>query len=159
MWVNSTANLTQYKNLAEQNGFEVSCCFIPKHVQNKVPTGGCNLVMTSRLADERRSAAADFINFMTNKDSAIKNHLKTGYLLTRQSCADDDRIKEAYATTPEYQVAFDQLEYAVGDYMNAGYAEAAKAYTDAVEQLVSGSDDVQQVLDNAAQQCDSILSE
>ena len=159
MWVNSTANLTQYKNLAEQNGFEVSCCFIPKHVQNKVPTGGCNLVMTSRLADERRSAAADFINFMTNKDSAIKNHLKTGYLLTRQSCADDDRIKEAYATTPEYQVAFDQLEYAVGDYMNAGYAEAAKVYTDAVEQLVSGSDDVQQVLDNAAQQCNSILSE
>ena len=43
--------------------------------------------------------------------------------------------------------------------MNAGYAEAAKVYTDAVEQLVSGSDDVQQVLDNAAQQCDSILSE
>ena len=159
MWVNSTANLTNYLGLAKDGGFEIGVGFIPKHTQNKVPTGGCNLVMTSRVADARREAAGEFINFMTSKDAAVKNHLKTGYLLTRQSDANDERIKEAYAETPEYQVAFDQLQYAVGDYMNSGYTEAAKYYTDAVEKLMGGNDDAQQVLDAAKQQADSVLSE
>lgn len=159
MWCNSTANLTSYLSLAEQGGYEIGVGFIPKNVQNKVPTGGCNLVMTSRVADARRAAAGEFINFMTSKDAAVKNHLKTGYLLTRQSDADDDRIKEAYAKTPEYQVAFDQLQYAIGDYMNAGYTEAAKVYTDAVDKIMGGSDDAQAVLDDAKQQADQALKQ
>ena len=159
MWCTSTANLTNYLDLASQNGFEIGVGFIPKNVQNKVPTGGCNLVMTGRVADERRTAAGEFINFMTSKDAAVKNHLKTGYLLTRQSDKDDERIKEAYEKTPEYQVAFDQLQYAVGDYMNAGYTEAAKDYTDAVEKAMSGSDDIQQIMDDAKAQADPLLKE
>ena len=91
---------------------------------------------------------------MTSKDAAVKNHLKTGYLLTRQSDAADDRIKEAYAKTPEYQVAFDQLQYAVGDYMNAGYTEAVKIYTDAVDKIMSDQGEVQATLDDAKQQAD-----
>ena len=159
MWCNSTANLTNYLSLAEQGGYEIGVGFIPKKVQNKVPTGGCNLVMTSRVADARRTAAGEFINFMTSKDAAVKNHLKTGYLLTRQSDADDSRIKEAYAKTPAYQVDFDQLQYAIGDYMNAGYTEAAKIYTDAVDKVMSGSDDTQAALDDAKAQADKALQQ
>ncbi|MGI6230601.1 MAG: ABC transporter substrate-binding protein [Tractidigestivibacter sp.] len=152
IWMGSTAGLTNYLTVASDNGFEVGCGFIPKHVQNQVPTGGCNLVMTSRLTDARREAAGEFINFMTSKDSAVKNHLKTGYLLTRKSDVDDERIVEAYKETPQYQVAFDQMEYAVGEYMNAGYSEALKYYTDALERLFATDDDIQTVLDDAAQQ-------
>lgn len=159
MWCNSTANLTNYLDLADQGGYEIGVGFIPKNVQNKVPTGGCNLVMTSRVADARRAAAGEFINFMTSKDAAVKNHLKTGYLLTRQSDAADDRIKEAYAKTPEYQVAFDQLQYAVGDYMSAGYTEAAKIYTDAVDKIMSDQGEVQATLDDAKQQADKALQQ
>ena len=160
MWLSSTADLTNNLSLAEQGGYEINVGFIPKNVQNKVPTGGCNLVMTSRLTDARREAAGEFINFMTSADSAIKNHLKTGYLLTRKSAADDSRITEAYAKTPQYQVAFDQLQYAVGDYMNAGYTEASKVYTDTVDKIMSGSgDDIQAELDAAKEQADAILSE
>ncbi|MBS5450695.1 MAG: ABC transporter substrate-binding protein [Coriobacteriia bacterium] len=159
MWCQSTANLTNYLDLAQQNGFEIGVGFIPKNTQNKVPTGGCNLVMTGRVDGDRRAAAGEFINFMTSKDAAVKNHLKTGYLLTRQSDKDDDRVKEAYAKTPEYQVAFDQLQYAVGDYMNAGYTEAAKDYTDAVEKAMSGSDDIQKIMDDAKTQADPLLKE
>ena len=159
MWCTSTANLTNYLDLASQNGFEIGVGFIPKNVQNKVPTGGCNLVMTSRVDGDRRAAAGAFINFMTSKDAAVKNHLKTGYLLTRQSDKDDERIKEAYAKTPEYQVAFDQLQYAVGDYMNAGYTEAAKDYTDAVEKAMGGNDDIQKIMDDAKAQADPLLKE
>lgn len=157
MWMSSTADLTNHMDLASQGGYEIGVGFIPKNTQNKVPTGGCNLVMTSRVADARRTAAGEFINFMTSKDAAVKNHLKTGYLLTRQSDAEDQRIIEAYAKTPEYQVAFDQLQYAIGDYMNAGYVEASKVYTDAIEKIMAGSGDVQDVLDTAKEQADPIL--
>ena len=159
MWVSSTADLTNYLDLANQGGYEIGVGFIPKNVQNKVPTGGCNLVMTSRLQDDRRSAAGEFINFMTSRDAAVKNHLKTGYLLTRQSDKDDDRIKEAYAKTPEYQVAFDQMQYAIGDYMNAGYAEASKDYTDAIEKAMgSSADQIQSILDDAKAKADPVLA-
>lgn len=159
MWASSTADLTNYLDLAGQGGYEIGVGFIPKKTQNKVPTGGCNLVMTSRLEGDRRNAAGEFINFMTSKDAAVKNHLKTGYLLTRQSDKDDDRIKEAYAKTPEYQVAFDQLQYAIGDYMNAGYAEASKDYTDAIEKIMGGSaDQIQSILDDAKSKADPVLA-
>ena len=159
MWASSTADLTNYLDLANQGGYEIGVGFIPKNVQNKVPTGGCNLVMTSRLQDDRRSAAGEFINFMTSRDAAVKNHLKTGYLLTRQSDKDDGRIKEAYAKTPEYQVAFDQMQYAIGDYMNAGYAEASKDYTDAIEKAMgSSADQIQSILDDAKAKADPVLA-
>lgn len=161
MWVSSTADLTHHLSLADQGDYEVGVGFIPKSTQNKVPTGGCDLVMTSRVADARREAAGAFINFMTSKDAAVKNHLKTGYLLTRQSDADDSRISEAYAKTPQYQVAFDQLQYAIGDYMNAGYAEAGKFYTDAVEKAMTGTgaDGIQAILDDAKAQADPVLKQ
>ena len=159
IWVGSTAGLTNYKQIAGDNGFEINVGFIPKQTQNKVPTGGYNLVMTGRLEGDRRAAAGEFINFMTSKDAAVKNHLKTGYLLTRQSDADDERIKEAYKETPQYQVALDQLQYAVGDYMNAGYTEACKTYTEALDKIFAGDDDIQKTLDDAVAKCNPILSE
>lgn len=159
MWVSSTADLTHARKLAEQGGYEVGVGFIPKHVQNKVPTGGCNLVMCGNIDGERRAAAAELINFMTSKDAAVKNHLKTGYLLTRQSCADDDRIKEAYAEIPEYQVALDQLQYAVGDCMNSGFDEASKIYTDTVESVMNTTADPSSALQTAEDQASQILSQ
>lgn len=157
MWVSSTADLTHARSLAEQGGYEVSVGFIPKNVQNKVPTGGCNLVMCGNIDGARREAAAELINFMTSEDAAVKNHLKTGYLLTRKSAADDDRIKQAYQEIPEYQVALDQLQYAVGDCMNSGFDEASKIYTDTVEAVMSTTDDPTDALESAAEQATAIL--
>lgn len=158
MWINSTGNITSYKTLSDQGGFQIGCGFIPKNVQNKVPTGGCDLVMTSRLEGDTKQAAAEFINFMTSSDAAIKSHLKTGYLLTRESARSDQRITDAYAQNPMFDVAFKQLEYGVGDCMNVSYGEASKVYTDAVEKIMGGNDDPQQVLDAAAVQANAILA-
>lgn len=159
MWVSSTADLTHIRSLAEQGNYEVGVGFIPKSVQNKVPTGGCNLVMCGNIDGERRNAAAELINFMTSADAAVKNHLKTGYLLTRQSDADDSRIKEAYAEVPEYQVALDQLQYAVGDCMNPGFDEASKIYTDTFEGIMNTAEDPSSALKAAQDQATAVLSQ
>ncbi len=159
MWVSSTAGLTHIRSLAEQGNYEVGVGFIPKNVQNKVPTGGCNLVMCGNIDGERRNAAAELINFMTSADAAVKNHLKTGYLLTRQSAADDSRIKEAYAEVPEYQVALDQLQYAVGDCMNPGFDEASKIYTDTFEGIMNSAEDPSSALKSAQDKATAVLSQ
>ena len=159
MWVSSTADLTHIRSLAEQGNYEVGVGFIPKNVQNKVPTGGCNLVMCGNIDGERRNAAAELINFMTSADAAVKNHLKTGYLLTRQSAADDSRIKEAYAEVPEYQVALDQLQYAVGDCMNPGFDEASKIYTDTFEGIMNSAEDPSSALKSAQDKATAVLSQ
>lgn len=157
MWFASTADLSNSLKLAKDNGYEINTCFIPKNKQNKVPTGGCNLVMTSRLQGKKKEAAADFINFMTSKDSAVKNHIKTGYLPTRQSIASDARLTKLYKETPQYKVALDQLQYGSGRPMNQGYTESAKQYTEAMDKLLTSDVDIQSTLDAAAKQCDSLL--
>ena len=56
-------------------------------------------------------------------------------------------------------MAFDQLQYAIGDYMNAGYAEASKDYTDAIEKIMGGSaDQIQSILDDAKSKADPVLA-
>lgn len=157
MWVASTADLTNALKLAKDNGYEIGTTFIPKHTQNKVPTGGANLVMTSRLQGKEKEAAAEFINFMTNKDSAVKNHIKTGYLPTRQSIGEDSRLVELYKKVPQYKVALDQLQYGSVLPMNPGYAESCKKYKEAMDKIFTTDVDIKATLDAAAQQCDPLL--
>ena len=157
MWIASTAGLTNNMQLASDNGYEIGTAFIPKNTQNKVPTGGCNLVMTSRLEGREREAAAELIKFMTSKDSAVKNHIKTGYLPTRQSISTDERLLALYKETPQYQVALDQLKYGSGRPMAQGYMESAKVYTEAMDKIMSSDADIQAVLDQAAEDCNVLL--
>ena len=157
MWITSTANLSNNLQLAEDNGYEIGTAFIPKNTQNKVPTGGCNLVMTSRLEGKEKEAAAMLINFMTSKDSAVKNHIKTGYLPTRQSIGSDERLVTLYEETPQYKVALEQLQYGSGRPMAQAYSEMTKTYQDAVDKIMTTDVDIQTELDACAAACDSLL--
>ena len=157
MWVASTANLSNNLQLASDNGYEIGTAFIPKNTQNKVPTGGCNLVMTSRLEGKKKEAAAMLINFMSSKDSAVKNHIKTGYLPTRKSISSDERLVELYEKTPQYKVALDQLQYGSGRPMAQAYTEMTKTYQEGMDKIMTTDTDIQEALDECAAACDSLL--
>ena len=78
---------------------------------------------------------------------------------TRQSDANDDRVKEAYEKTPQYHVAFNQLQYAIGDYMNDGYTEASKYLADAFDKVMEGTESAKDALGEAKEQADSVLKQ
>lgn len=158
MFVSSTADLTQNLAVAKENGYEINTTFIPMNTQRNVPTGGCNLVMTSKLSDEQKDAAAAFINYMISPEVALSSHLKTGYLPTRQSLKDNQELKDAYTQTPQYQTALDQLEFGHGRPMNPGYKEVQKIYGDAFTKIMSENADIKQSLDEAASKADPILT-
>lgn len=158
MWCGSTGGLTNELDIAKQKGFEIGTAFIPKKVQHKVPTGGCDLVMTSRLQGAEKTAAETFIQFMTNPDSAVSSTITTGYLPTRKSIANDQRLVALLKSMPQAKVALDQLQYASGRPMAKGYEEGiTHAYLDAMDKIMTTNSDIKATLDAAKAKCDPLL--
>lgn len=159
MWVASTGSLNNTLDIAQQNGYEIGTAFIPCGKEYSVPTGGCNLVMTSKLTDEEKEAAALFIDFMTDEEQVIYSHQKTGYLPTTVGSTTHPEIEALYEATPQFKVAVDQLEYAHGRPMNKAYGEASKVYTDTIDRIFTTDVTIQDTLDQAAQEATLLLQE
>lgn len=158
MWCGSTGGLTNELAIARQKGFEIGTAFIPKKVQYKVPTGGCDLVMTSRLQGAEKTAAETFIQFMTSPDSAVSSTITTGYLPTRKSIASNPKLLALFQSTPQAKVALNQLKYASGRPMAKGYEEGiTHAYLDAMDKIMTTNADIKTTLDTAKAKCDPLL--
>lgn len=159
IWYGSTGDLTYYKSVAEDCGFELGCCFVPKADQYGVTSGGCNLIMSSSISDIHKQAAWEFINWMTSTEQTITASTNTGYLPSRKSAAESEQMKSLYVTFPQFKVALDQLSYAKGRPMNPGYAEATKELTNALDSIWVNRADIDTTLDDLALKMTSLLNE
>ena len=160
MWFTSTANLSNILANAEENNFEVNTCFIPGNGQYGVPTGGCNLIMTSKISDEHKEAAWEIIKWMTSPEQAAYASEYTGYVPSRKSATATDRIQKLYESTPQFKVALDQPElYGHGRPMNPGYVQASNEIVAALDAIwVNGADTVSTLQETAAK-VDKLLAE
>ncbi|MDR1511004.1 MAG: ABC transporter substrate-binding protein [Synergistaceae bacterium] len=150
MFFDSTADLTYNLELAGENGYEINTCFIPSKKTYGVPTGGCNLVMTSRQTDKEREAAWEFIKWMTETEQAAYAHSYTGYLATRGSVVNTSGIQVLYKEKPQFKVALDQLEgYGHGRPMNPGYTQVIVEWTSAMDAIWSNGADIDSTLSAA----------
>ena len=154
----STANLTELMPLAKENGFDLDVSFVPGNKHYAVPTGGCNIVMLSGLDKEKQEATWEFLKFMTATDQNVFASEYTGYLPTRYSSIESDKIKKLHEETPQYKVAFDQLEYAQARPIAKGWPEMEKMLYEGVTNTTTQGADVDQVYDNLQNQAQSILS-
>ncbi len=127
MWFTSTANLSKALSVAKENNFEVNTCYIPMNTTYGVPTGGCNLIMTTKISNKEKEAAWEFIKWMTATEQSAYASKYTGYVTSRKSATASPLIQDLYKTTPQFKVALDQLEKCgVGRPMNPGYTQASK---------------------------------
>jgi sn-glycerol 3-phosphate transport system substrate-binding protein len=142
MWFTSTADLTQILSVAEENGFKINTCFIPANKTHGVPTGGCNLVMTTLQSEDEKEASWQFIKWMTETKQAAYAHAYTGYVPSRKSAAATEEIQALYKKTPQFKVALDQLElYSSGRPMNPGYSQVSEEFVAAMDAIwVNGAD-------------------
>ncbi|WMJ87284.1 ABC transporter substrate-binding protein [Anaerocolumna sp. MB42-C2] len=159
IWFSSTGDLTNNLKIAKDNGFELNTAFIPKDVQYGVPTGGCNLIMTTNITDEEKDAAWEFIQWMTEKEQTIKASKNTGYLPSRISAKDSDEMLSLYEEIPQFKVALDQLTYSTGRPMNPGYTEATKAIQDALDAVWVNDQDVDKTLEDLETKVNTLLNE
>lgn len=135
MLFTSTANLSHLLQISEENGFELQTKFFPEGKFAKVPTGGSNLVMTSGLSEEKKAAAWEFIKFMTAKEQTIFASSYTGYLPSRKSAVDSEKMAKLYEEKPQFKVAVDQLQNGIARPMVEQYPEISKVLS---EEIVRG---------------------
>ncbi|MFA9423136.1 MAG: ABC transporter substrate-binding protein [Sedimentibacter sp.] len=159
MWFSSTGDLTSNIKIAEDNGFELGTAFIPKDTQYGVTSGGCNLIMTSKLTDEEKEAAWQFIKWMTEKEQTIKASQNTGYLPSRISAKDSEEMLTLYKEVPQFKVALDQLQYAIGRPSNQGYAESSTRITEALDAIYVNDQNMDEVLTQLESTVNKLLNE
>ncbi len=159
MWITSTADLSFVLSVAKENKFEVNTAYIPKFTNYGAPTGGANLIMTTKISDKEKEAAWEFIKWMTEAEQAAYASAYTGYVPTRRAAAETEVIKKLHAETPQFKVALAQLnECGHGRPMNPGYAQAQKEILNALDAIWSNNMDMAKVLKDAETKSNEALS-
>ncbi|XEC92924.1 ABC transporter substrate-binding protein [Paenibacillus tarimensis] len=154
----STAGVSASLEIAQGNNFELKTVYMPANKSYGVPTGGCQLVMTSKLSDEEKEAAWEFIKFMTTEENTIYQHKYTGYLPTRLSAVESDELQAHFAEYPQYKVAVDQLEYANPRPMENAYPEITTLMKTAIEKaILDPKVTPQEAMDEAAEKANKLL--
>ena len=155
----STGSLSQMLSVADELGFELQTAFIPKGTSYGVTTGGCNLAMLSGLSEEEQSAAWEYMKFMTTVDETVEASIVTGYLATRKSAVEDEKMVAWYEQYPQYKVALDQLEISSGRPNNPGYVEFQVELTNDMAEIMVNDADVDTTLAELEAKGNELLNE
>ena len=160
IWFSSTGDLTKFSSMADELGFELGVGFIPMEECYGTPTGGCNLVMMSKLPDKKKEAAWEFIRFMTDTEQTVKSSIKTGYLPARKSAGESETMKAYFEEMPMARVALDQLTYANrAAYSNPNYTEAGEAMKAALDAIYINNSDIDATLADLEIKVNKILNQ
>ncbi|MDQ0207223.1 ABC transporter substrate-binding protein [Alkalicoccobacillus murimartini] len=157
MMLSSTADLTYLMTNANDQGYEVDTAFMPENKQFGVPTGGANLVMTAGLDEAKQEAAWTFIKWMTDTEQTAYSSEFTGYLPSRHSASETEKIQKVYEEVPQYKTAVEQLEYAHERPMVEGYPEVVNALVEEITRAVLQDGSSQDALDNATERAEAVL--
>lgn len=155
----STGGLSQMMSVANELGFELQTAFIPKGTQYGVTTGGCNIAMLKGLTKEQQDAAWEYIKYITSTEETVEASIVTGYLATRKSALENDKMIAWYEEFPQYKVALDQLEISSGRPNNPGYVEFQVELTNAMAEMMVNDADVDTTLAELEAKGNELLNE
>ena len=154
MMYHTTGNLTNVKNNAT---FDFGVAMLPENESFGSPTGGGNFYIFKGVSPERQQAAFDFIKWMTDDERVAQWSIDTGYVATRPSAYETERMKQYAEEFPYCLVARDQLEYGYAELSTYNQAEVQKAIDDAISYVMTDQQDVETALAAAQQTADGIL--
>lgn len=157
MLFSSTADLSYVLHVADEYGFELDVSFMPKNNEYAVPTGGCNIVMTSGLSKEKQEAAWEFIKWITDTEQTAYSSEYTGYLPSRYSAMETERLVNLYKNTPQFKVAVDQLDYAIGRPVVNGWSEVEKLLTEQLTIVVTQGKDATETMNELQNTAETLL--
>lgn len=155
MMYHTTGNLSNVKNNAD---FDFGVCMLPAKDSFGSPTGGGNFYIFKGVSQERQQAAFDFIRWMTDDERVAQWSIDTGYVATRPSAYETERMKTYAEEFPYCLVARDQLEYGYAELSTYNQAEVQKAIDDAISYVMTGQEEVEPALETAQQTAESILA-
>lgn len=154
MMYHTTGNLTSVKNNAS---FDFGVAILPADKTFGSPTGGGNFYIFKGVSEERQQAAFEFIQWMTDDERVAQWSIDTGYVATRPTAYETERMKAYAEEFPYCLVARDQLEYGYAELSTYNQAEVQKAIDDAIAYVMTGQSDVESALNTAQETASNIL--
>jgi len=155
MMYHTTGNLTNVKNNAK---FDFGVAFLPAKKEYASPTGGGNFYMFKGTDEAKQEAAWKFITFMTQPERAAQWSMDTGYVATRKSAYETDRMKKYVEEFKAATVARDQLEYAHAELSTHNNGRVTKALNDSLQSAITGQSDPAAALKKAQEEADKALA-
>lgn len=154
----SVADIATMTGLAQENGFTLRTAVLPGQKSKAVPTGGANLYIVSNVSDEQKQAAWKFLSYLMQPAQTGAVSRGTGYVPVMPSVSEDPEMKKFYEENPQFLPALEQIDSIVARPTNPNAAEAFKAVTTALtELLLDPAKDIASTLDAAAENATAIL--
>ena len=110
--VASCGGLKNMLKYSAEAGFELGVSLMPAYGGYGSNGGGGNLCIVGKDKTQQEIAAAwEFVKFLSTDEKVAERAASTGYLPVTYTSTETQTIKDLWATTPQYQVAFEQLQY------------------------------------------------
>ena len=151
----STGSLTSILTGAK---FQVGAANCPAGKQFGTPTGGGNLYMFKDSAADHKTAAWQFVQWMSTPEREVEWTIATGYVAPRKSAWETAAMKAYIAKAPQVTVARDQLQYAQNELGTHNMAEVQAILSNAIQAGLTGQQTPKVALDSAQAQAEKILA-
>jgi sn-glycerol 3-phosphate transport system substrate-binding protein len=155
MMYHSSANLAAVR---KNSKFSFGVANLPANIQNGTVLGGGNLYIFKDIPQENKDAAWEFIRFVTQPDYCAQWSMDTGYIATRKSAYETERMNSFIKKYPEAIVARNSMTFA-GPILTTHHSqEIHKIISDAVQTALSGNMTPKEALDMAQNKADASLA-
>lgn len=156
MIMHTSGSLT---SILDQADFEVGVMPVPGKEAGtyaSVPGGG-NLYILAGAPKEKRDAAWQFIQFLTQPEIAADFSINTGYIATRQSAYDTQAMKDYLQKVPQAADTRDALQYAQAELSTYDLGQVRTELNNQLQSAINGQQSPEQAMQQAQQQAESDL--
>ncbi|MEK3723030.1 ABC transporter substrate-binding protein [Paenibacillus sp. FSL H8-0034] len=138
--------------------FDLGVGFLPAGQQYAASTTGSNLTVLAKSSTQEKKAAVDFIKWLAQKENVAQLSEVTGYIPVTKEAKESERIKQLWTKTPQYRVAYDQLDFARSRPTMRGYKEISIKIQDEIKKaLMDVSITPEDAVKSAAKQVQLLL--
>jgi len=144
------------KGLTGAAQFEIGTAFLPGPTPG-CPTGGAGLAIPERISDERKEAAMELIEFMTNTENTVKFSQETGYMPVQKAAVDDPDMKAYLDQNPNFRTALEQLEVTSSqDYARVLLPGGGARIGAGLDRITIGGEDVETVFEQLGEESQTV---
>ncbi len=129
-----------------------------------ISVGGGSVFLVNKSSPVQQEAARIFMEWLNEPAQQAEWHVGSGYIPTRKSSADDPAVKQLWTDSPQFRVAFDQLQAGQTNVASSGsvlgaYKDVRDAIINGMEQMLLQGKDPGAALADAAKASDDLIKQ
>lgn len=167
MMIESTAQVTNFSQNAENDGYELGTGFLPRPEgvdRGGVIIGGASLWAVADHPQEELKAAWKFLSFLSEQEQQVYWFENTGYFPVTKAAVEHEMNSQFFTESPNHLTAFLQLLLSKKSATTQGaligtFPEVRQIVEEAIEKTLQGDMTAQEAMDEAASRVDRSLEQ